>query len=619
MNRQAILASAVSLVLCSLYGCAPDPTPFDPAKFQKNSRKAAESLTSAPMGPLPTTLDTTYSPIRPGQQPATQPSVVPTTGPALTESPILRMSLQEALHRAVNNNMDIRVAGYDPAINSNRVVEAQAKFDPTLFFNPYYEWRNFQNNPSYYSSTFDGSPQKDELFGASAGIRQQNEAGGSAELRYEPNFIHQFAPGNFTDGKDFDPYYSNNLVAEIKQPLLRNFGTEVNTAQITIAKINQKTSLLDLRKTAEESLFNLEQTYWQLLEAEREVQIYEELLQATIETAEIVTKRTLQDTTQLEAAQANAAVQSRRAILVRARSRVRDLSDQLKRLMNDPELPVSGDILILPATAPIQQAIHFDPQDQINQALEHRLELAQQLLKIESQSIITRVAKNNMLPGLDVVNTMTVNGAASGFTGANTQLEEARYVGDRIGFQFDIPIGNRQAKAIYQRTLLQRQQQIDAYRNLIDQVSLDVRSSMRNVSTSWDEIRANRQAVFANQAELDAIILREKNNEPLKFSFVQLKLDTQARVADSQKAEATAIATYCIAVATLERSKGTLLRYDNVLLEEDRLSVLAHQKALENIPSPLEMMPAKDTGVNTNPTSAPGAFPSSFPTMNEKP
>ena len=50
-----------------------------------------------------------------------------------------------------------------------------------------------------------------------------------------------------------------------------------------------------------------------------------------------------ENTTNTEVAQANAAVEQRRAELVRTRAVVNDLSDVLKNKMNDPEFPVSTD------------------------------------------------------------------------------------------------------------------------------------------------------------------------------------------------------------------------------------------------------------------------------------
>ena len=278
--------------------------------------------------------------------------------------------------------------------------------------------------------------------------------------------------------------------------------------------------------------------------------------------------------------------------------------------MNDPALPVAGNILILPATGPVRQPIHFDPQEQINQAIEHRFELAEQILKIDSQSLINRVAKNNLLPSLQVVNTLTFNGSDDNWTGANARVASGSFTSDRVGLQFEIPLGNRQARAVYQRTLLQRQQAIDAYRNLIEQVSLEVRNALLTVETAWEQVRMNRQAAFATADALEAIVLREEQGtEPLNYSFVTLKLDTQARLADAERAEAEAVANYCLAIAQLERAKGTLLRYDNVMMQEDRLSVLSREKIRENLPEPLELMPVKDSKVQPGPDLPPVMMP----------
>lgn len=592
MNKAASLAAAISVVLVGMYGCAPNPTPFDPARMQKNSREgAAQRPPAEQLQPLPTTMDTTYSARR--GRPATNPALVPSTGPALNSRPIVRMTLQESLHRVVNNNLEIRVAGYDPGINSQRVTEAEAKFDPTFFFNPFSQWRNQQgdaNNLVLASSSAD-------IWGASSGIRQDLETGGTAELRYET--AHGNGPTNNFPGANNLDMFSSNLVADLKQPLLKNFGVEVNRARITVSRNDQKISLLDFRKKLEENLFKAEENYWQLLESEREVDIAERLVSATIETANLLQKRAEQDVTRVEISQANSALQSRRAALITAKSRLNDLSDQLKRLMADPDYPVAGEILVMPATDPLKTPIKFDGQDQINQALEHRLELAQQLLRIDSASLVTRVAKNNLLPSLALDFTYTANGAATNWDVSASNMMDFAYNTYRVGFQFEVPIGNRQAEAIYQRTLLQRQQAIDQYRDVIEQVSLEVSQAVRAVRTAWEQTVASRQATFATADTLDAINLRIDRGEPLTPTFVQLKLDTQARLGEAQRAEAQALASYCIAVAQLERAKGTLLRYDNVTMVEDRLDVLARARFSEsNIPAPVKMLPGQEQGVS---------------------
>jgi hypothetical protein len=81
---------------------------------------------------------------------------------------------------------------------------------------------------------------------------------------------------------------------------------------------------------------------------------------------------------------------------------------------------------------------------------------------------------------------------------------------------------------------------------------------------------ATRQARFAAADALYAIQQREDANEPLTPEFVDRKLNLQERFAEASRAEAAAVSGYNIAIAALEEAKGTLLRYNNVVMEEER-------------------------------------------------
>jgi outer membrane protein TolC len=255
-------------------------------------------------------------------------------------------------------------------------------------------------------------------------------------------------------------------------------------------------------------------------------------------------------------------------VLISARSRVRDLSDQLKRLMNDPSLPVSSNTLILPATPPVEEPIRFDLEDQINTAMEFRFELGQQQLRVSSAEIAQEVAKNNLLPQLNIVGSVSISGLGNDIDTAFTDQDDFGNISYTIGLQFEIPIGNRAARATWRRALLQRQQAVVQYQNLIDQIAFEVKTGLREVDTRWDQMIALRQARFAQEGALRAIEQRETAGEPLTPTFVQLKLDTQERVANARSQEVEAISNYNFGLAQLEQRKGTLLRYNNIMMEE---------------------------------------------------
>jgi outer membrane protein len=547
-------------------GCrVQEPIPFDPRTLQQPQRQAAEGQISEQRRPLPTTLESPFLPNAGNDREmgVQRPTDPPATGPALIVDPIVRMPLQEVMQRAVANNLDVRVAGYGPAIESTRVIEAEARFDPSFFVNS-----QFQRNDRDQAAAFTTDAQAD-IFTTQVGVRQNLWSGGQAELRYQAGRTRLREGGAFTQ---INPFYENDLVLQVTQPLLRDFGNQVNRARINISRNNQRISLLDFRRQLEETAADVEETYWQLVQAERDVAITERLLDETTRTAELLWRRRGQDVTRVQLSQANASVEQRRAALITTRARVRDLSDRLKRLMNDPGIPVASQTLVLPATPPAQEPVRFDFEDLMNTALEHRLELGQQQLRVDSARIAANVARNNLLPQLNLVGSVSVQGLDEDFAGAFEEQMDFGNIGWAIGFQFEIPIGNRAARATNQRARLQQQQAIEQYRNLIEQIALDLRTAMRNVDTSWDQIAATRQARFAAEDALLAIQQREDAGEMLSPTFVQLKLDQQERFAQSASAETQAVSNYNNSLSILERTKGTLLRYNNIMMEESRVA-----------------------------------------------
>ncbi|HEY1628330.1 MAG TPA: TolC family protein [Tepidisphaeraceae bacterium] len=542
-----------------LMSCAGEPPPFQPRLSQESERISATNLESRVKQPLPTTLESPF--LTNGNE--LRPTPQPSTGPSLGLGPILRMPLQECVQRAVANNLDVKVAGYQPSIDETRVTEAEANWDPVFFSNLTYQRID-------EVSGFGFQEGNGHQLQSSTGIRQNMPSGGQASLSYETGWTNP-QRADATLGGSTKTFWGNDVLLQVTQPLLRDFGNEINRARITIARINQRVSLLEFRKQLEQSLADLEKTYWQLVAAERDVKIDEELLNQTIKTADVLFKRKGQDVTRVQLSQANASIESRRATLIGAKAHVRDLSDQLKQLMNDPDMPVSSPVLVLPANAPMEQAVHFDLTDQINTALENRFELGEAQLKIDSADVARKFAQNQLLPRLNAVGSISFGGVENDFGGATGQEFTSEELNYAIGLQLEIPIGNRENRAIYQRSLLQRQQAIDQYRDQIEKVALDVKEAARDVDTTWDQMVATRQARFAASDALLAIQQREEGGEALTPTFVQLKLDTQERLADAATNEVESVTNYNVAISHLEQTKGTLLRYDNVVMEEQLL------------------------------------------------
>ena len=571
----AVPVIALTLAACRNYDVK--YAPFSPRELQEDERAAAGPGVARPDRPLPTTLEVEF-PLNTANQPATRAAskIPPATGPAIgtTGERVVRMQLRELVQRAVTNNQDVKVAGYTPAIEETRVTEAEARFDPTLFTNVQYSQENILA-PSAQSIAAPIGITTFRTYSAQIGLRQDLESGGRLEVRYEPARSER-APndetgGPFSQGLNPNPFWTSELTLQVTQPLLRDYGADVNRARIAINRNNQRVGLLEYRAELERVISELERAHWELVRAMRDVRIAEELLTRTIATGRVIKERTITDVGRQQLSQANSSIETRRTILIRARARVRDLSDQIKRLMNDPEFPVASNILVLPADDALAEEVQFNEQDQINTALENHQELGQQQLRVDNAGIAADVAKNNLLPQLNLVGAVGFQGLGGNYKESIEEQWEFNAIDYTIGLQLEIPIGNRAARAIWKRAQLQRLQAIDRYKGIIDEVTLNVRTALRQVHTTWDEIYGSRRARLASADALSAIEERERMEAALTPEFVNRKLDLQAELAQNESREAEAMSNYMIAISELERAKGTLLRYNNIIMEESPL------------------------------------------------
>jgi outer membrane protein len=354
----------------------------------------------------------------------------------------------------------------------------------------------------------------------------------------------------------------------------------VNQARITVARNTQRVSLLDARLQLERTLSEIEELYWNLVQAESELAIQEALYNQTVDTAVILQKRMGQDVTRVQTGQTNAALRSRDVTLVDARYRLKQLSNQIKRRVNDPNLPTSSEVVILPDDAPVQAPIGFDLAEQIQAALSNRAELIQQQIRVDSATIVYKAAQNNVLPQLNLVGSIGTKGAGPNFGRAvNNNFLENQAQEYSIGFQFEVPLGNREARSILQRTRLQRFQSIDQYKDLIEQVCQEVKDAHDNVYSARERMAKARQAFYAARDALEAIQQEQDiGNVPLTPDFVNRKLQQQEVLAQARREDARAVTDYNVAIAALERAKGTLLKYDNVVMAEEPLTGIRHRE-----------------------------------------
>jgi len=472
---------------------------------------------------------------------------------ALKRGKQIRLSLSEVTHRALANSYAIRIAGFEPAVSAAQIVEAEALFDSTFYAN----WiETSQDQPT--ASQLQASKNKART--ASAGIRKLLSTGTQIDIGY--NFQRTYTNQPF---QTLNPAYTNNLNLQLMQPLLRGFGLDFNRSQINIRKSERKIAIEKFRQQVREILINVEQAYWGLVQARRNATVAAELLAETEETYRYVEARRDFDAFAVLIANSKSAVDLKRVEMITAVAKVKEMEDTLKGLMNDPEITLSDDIEIIPIDIPDAVQIVVDRLSEVQIALDSRSELKERELEIEVARIYVGQAKNQVLPKFDAVFSYKINGLDGAPDAAFGQMTENRYEDYQVGVQFEWPVGSRKSRALLKQAKLRYQQAITGRMAQIEKIILDVNKAVRELETAWDAIDPARTATLAAEENVRATKERAERKSPAEL---QTELSGQEQLAQARRTLLSALIRYNFAIADLERAKGRLLPYNNVVIAE---------------------------------------------------
>jgi len=479
------------------------------------------------------------------------------------EAEAVALSLEDAIRMTVQNNLDVRTARLAPAISAAQVVAAEAAFDAVFFTTA--EWAKLDTpQPAGAIPGLSGDTQS-ENFQLNTGLTKPLTTGGAVTL--ENTISREQRVPSFIGVNSF---YDNDVALSINQPLLRGFGVDVNTAQIVLAENARDRDIEALRRTLLDQAQAAEAAYWDLHLARQQLLIQSRLLERTIEDRDRLEKRAEFDAAPVQVTESNSFVELRRSDVIRARQAVRDASDTLKRLINSDALPPAGETLLLPTDEPGAAAVELSLLDAVTVALRRRPELVSALLSINDATVRQRVADNARLPLLDlgasvVYSGLDVDQAADAFGNSF----EGDYIDYLLSANFEQPIGNRAAEADYTAARLQRRQAVLNYQNVAQVVVLEVKQAMRSIRTAYELIGANRAARRAAADNLRALQVQENEGAALTPEFINLKLQSQERLALAELEEARALVDYANALTAFDRATGSLLERNHIVFEAE--------------------------------------------------
>jgi outer membrane protein TolC len=465
---------------------------------------------------------------------------------------IIELTIEQAIVRTLANSPEIRVVSFDPSIAKQDITKEAAEFDVTAFGRVNYEQ---DDNP--VNSIF--QPGQSDVRLLESGIKQKGVTGSEWSLSYALS-----RSWDDLTTRSLPTRYEPILAVQVKQPLLRDAWQRTNLAGVNIARLNHDVAVLGFRKKAEDVSTQVISAYWRLIQARRDFEVLQKLLERTHETLTKVLGRKEIDATDVQIKQTEASAKAREAILLQAGREIIDAQDALLRLMADPQISLLDELEIVPQTAPAVMTPELEQSEILGRAMKKNPVMQQARVAVAVADINIHVAENQEMPRLDLIASSRLQGIDQSLNPAQDNFNRGDYVSYAVGLSLEFPLGNRQRQAELVRRRLERRKAVSTLQNLADQVAIQARERIRLIETNLAEIQIQADAAEAARIHLQAVEDSEPVRERLTPEFLLVKLQAQAALADAQRAETKAIADFNISLAELAQTMGTVLELRQV-------------------------------------------------------
>ncbi len=481
----------------------------------------------------------------------------------------IELSLQRTVELTLQNVLDLDVAAYNLEESKFGILAARGAFDPGI------EVDLGATDTQSPTTVRIQSPQTKTEYG-NAFLTGLLPYGTTYDVGFQNTYRNSEIPGFTT----VNPTLSSNLALNVTQPLLRNFGRDVNERLVVQARIGQDTNAFAFLVAVQTAIQTADGAYWDLVFAVENLKAKKEALTIAKDLNRITQiKIDVGAAAPIDIVQTEVTIAQREQDIITAEGLIGDAQDRLRRLLNVQSIP-DWNRPIVPTDRPervkLAQPYKADVNEGFEMALKTRPEIRQAILNIESKKVTYVYQKNQYKPRLDLAGGYGASGLGAqalltnpdgspvqlNYSDALTQIAHNDYPAWNVGVVFAVPIGNRAAKgnvAIASTDLeLARTNLAIAKANL----NVQVRAAGRAVDIGYRSMLAADKARELAERNLDAEKKKYANGMSTTFQVASVANDLTTAVTS----ELLAILTYQKDITAWHQAIGDLLPDRNVVL-----------------------------------------------------
>jgi len=373
-----------------------------------------------------------------------------------------------------------------------------------------------------------------------------------------------------------------------QQQLLSGFGFGPNLRYLRIASNNKKISDVAFKDQVMATVTQIENIYWDLLNAYQQSQVNEQSRAFAQQSLENARKQLqLESIPAMDVMKAEAEVSKREQDLTVARTSLQLqellMKNALTKSLDDPVLEsvnvVPTDTLQSAQIVPSNQSV----QELIQQALRDRPELAESDVDLVNRQISRKAARNALLPALSLVAFYGGSGLAGPLNPVynvpdvpNSSNVPADYSGALknafnntapdyyVGFNLNIPIRNRVAKADQYRSELEYRQAELRREELRKQIRIEVRNAEYALEQTAARVEAARKSRDLAQRTFEIT----QKEQALGAGSTFQTMTAQRDLALAELDFVAAMTVYEKARVEVERAIGSTLEHNGIAIQD---------------------------------------------------
>lgn len=482
------------------------------------------------------------------------------TASAIPTSGTLRLTVDDAVKLALENNADLKADRLDPQIGDTRVAAAAGAFKPAVNSSVQ---RNNQLQPP--SSFLIPTPTQNDVVTSNTGVSQRLPWFGTT---YNVGWSTSHTDSN-SFLSSYNPLLQSGLSFNVSQPLLRDLFVDASRQQLVTSRINRDIADTRLRESLTRTTANVKTAYWNLVSARNNLESRHKSLELTRELTRVNKARV--DVGQsppldLVSAQAESAANEEQVIV--GETLVKEAEDRLRLLILDTTQRDSWTVHLETVDTPPLGLPAPDVDQAVSTALRERADLERARKDIQTSQANATFAGNQRLPdvrlnasyqasglgGTQVLRTGTFPGTVIGagqitdFGSVLNQLFGRDYPTWAVGVSVSYPIGQSSEEANYARTRLETTQAQERLKSAEARVIQQVRDAGWQIEMNARRIETARLARELAEQRLDA----EQKRLDVGLSTNFLVIQAQRDLTQAKTNELSAVLAYDLALVDFD-------------------------------------------------------------------